>query len=178
MQAEDKETFKSSKKDDLSRSKLAMSLDYIFGKGTGKRLDYGRLAYEYSRRTGRLRYVLESESKKTLFTLRPNGTIAPTVEGARMLVGKKIGKKRPRWVVTVIDGVSELVSGGKTVFCRHVADCDKSLRAGEDVVVMNQKGELLAVGKSVVSSQVMKQFKRGVAVKVREGSRKNGASVV
>jgi archaeosine-15-forming tRNA-guanine transglycosylase len=34
---------------------------------------------------------------------------------------------------------------------------------------LNERGNLLAVGSTVISSQLMKQFKRGVAVKVREG---------
>lgn len=161
-------------KREFSMSKLSMSLDYIFGEGTSNRINFRDLEYHYSRKTGRLRYVLEPESGKVLFSLRANGTIAPTVEGARLLLNRKKldGKSlfgRPRYCVTVVDGVSEHVSQGKTVFCKHVVTCDKSLRAGEDVVVLNQHGSVLAVGKSVVPCQIMKQFKRGVAVKVREG---------
>jgi archaeosine-15-forming tRNA-guanine transglycosylase len=45
--------------------------------------------------------------------------------------------------------------------------------------VLNERGELLAVGRTVVSSLVMKQFKKGVAVKVREGIRsRNGTAAV
>ncbi|MGI0083684.1 MAG: PUA domain-containing protein [Nitrososphaerales archaeon] len=163
----------------LTRSKLVMSFDYIFGRGTSKKLDFEKFDFQYSRRTGRLRYVVDRLSKDILFTLRPNGSIAPTILGARNMLGKRVStRSRPRWVVTVIDGVSEFVASGKTVFCRHVATCSKDLLAGEDVVILNQKGDLLAVGKSVVPASVMKQFKKGVAVKVREGIRRNGSSTV
>ncbi|MGH2639018.1 MAG: hypothetical protein ACRDF4_07035, partial [Rhabdochlamydiaceae bacterium] len=42
------------KKEDFSKSKLAMSLDYIFGKGTSRALnDYSEdIDFFYSRRTG------------------------------------------------------------------------------------------------------------------------------
>lgn len=87
---------------------------------------------------------------------------------------------RPRWTITVLDGISEFVAEGKTVFCRHVVSCDDTLLAGEDVAILNEKGELLGVGKTVVPASVMKQFKKGVAVKVREGinSRDGSATVV
>ncbi|HZW54774.1 MAG TPA: PUA domain-containing protein [Nitrososphaerales archaeon] len=170
------------------QSKFRMSLDYIFGKGTSKKLDFSDLTLLVSSRTGRLRQIVHKDSREVLFSFRPNGSIAPTVSGAQYLLewsskgstrrkkSESAKKTRPRWVVTVIDGVSEFVSQGKTVFCRHVAYCDDSLRANEDVVVLNEKGELLAVGKSVIAGPLMKQFKRGAAVKVREGAsqRTNG----
>jgi uncharacterized protein with predicted RNA binding PUA domain len=167
-------------------AKLSMSLDYIFGRGTSKNLKLSDFAYEHSKKTGRLRYVLDPLSKKVLFSFRANGSIAPTIEGAKLLLGKRTFKKsssssslslskRPRFTVTVLDGVSDFVANGKTVFCKHVVSCHKSLRPGEDVVVLNEKGSLLAVGKSVLPCELMKQFKRGVAVKVREGIKSRNA---
>ncbi len=156
-----------------------MSFDYIFGSGTSKRLDFEKFDFQYSRKTGRLRHVIDKQSKEILFTLRANGSIAPTIPGAQLMLSRRVARdSRPRWVVTVVDGVSEFVGKGKTVFCRHVAACDEDLRAGEDVIVSNQRGELLAVGKTVVPASVMKQFKRGVAVKVREGISKSGSPAV
>ncbi len=70
----------------------------------------------------------------------------------------------------MINGVSDVVSSGKTVFCKHVVRCDDSLRAGEDVVILNERKELLAVGRTVMSGGAVKQFKRGQAIKVREGA--------
>ena len=162
-------------KDMASKSKIVMSLDYIFGKGTSKALADHKLAFEYSRRTGRLRYVL-NEASEILFTLRSNGSIAPTLSGAELLLsGSSKKKARADWVVTVLDGVSDIVSKGKTVFCKHVVWCSDNLRAGEDVAILNESGKLLAVGRTVVSGPTMKQFKRGPAVKVREGRTKNGS---
>lgn len=160
-------------------SKLEMSLDHIFGPGTSRPLEFNNLDFEYSPRTGRVRHVRERSSGTLLFTFRHDGSIAPSIAGAKALLDRKTMKAlkknskgnytRPRWTVTVMDGVSEIVSQGKTVFCKHVVDCHHSLRPVEDVAVLNQKGELLAVGRTILAGPIMKQFKRGVAVKVREG---------
>ena len=166
------------KRDAFSISKLAMSLDYIFGRGTSRPLDYSKLDFKYSHRTGRLKYVYHKDFKDLLFTFRANGSIAPTVSGYKSLLsGRKLTniKRRPRWTITVIDGVSEFVSKGRTVFCKHVVACSDDLRAGQDVVVLNERGEILATGRSILSGPTIKQFKRGVAVKVREGSQKNAS---
>lgn len=176
MPAMKKETFSSFARAAASKSKLSMSLDYIFGGGTSKKLNFDSLRFEHSRRTGRLRYVVDKVSGEILFTLRPNGSIAPTLLGAKFMLGPRKRKAKPRWVVIVIDGVSEFISQGRSVFCRHVASCDDELRAGEDVAILNESGELLAVGKTIVPGAYMKQFKKGVAVKVREGI--NGSTVV
>ena len=160
---------------EFSVSKLAMSLDYIFGPHTSRKLDYSVLEFQYSRRTGRLKYILAKGTKNVLFSFRPNGSIAPTLLGYALLLSKhKLTniRRRPRWTVTVIGGVSEFVSKGKTVFCKHVASCSDNLRAGQDVAILNEKGELLASGRSIIAGPLIKQFKRGAAVKVREGIQK------
>ncbi len=179
----------SSTKRAFAQSKLSMSLDFIFGPGIGKRLNFENLDYQISRKTGRLRYVLDRPSGEILFTFRANGSIAPTISGARKILlsedddaiksgnNKKRKKKKAeeeRFVVTVLDGVSDFVAEGKTVFCKHVVSANDKLHAGEDVVVLNQRGELLGVGKSVLPGELMKQFKRGVAVKMRAGVRSKG----
>lgn len=154
------------------KSKLGMSLDYVFGRGTSNSINLEDLEFELSPRTGRLRYVRFKTTNDILFTFRSNGSIAPTIKGAKLMLGEKIRnaiRRRPRWTITVIDGVSPIVSSGNTVFCKHVVHCDDSLRANEDVVILNEKGDLLAVGRTVLSGRAIKQFKRGAAVKVREG---------
>lgn len=156
-----------------------MSLDYIFGRGTSRKIPFRTLRYEYSRKTGRLRYVIDPAAEKVLFSFRPNGSIAPTIAGARLLLGGgkvKPGRvgRRPRYAVTVLDGVGGVVSEGRNVFCKHVVSCHSDLLPAEDVLVVSEGGELLAVGKTLVSGAAMKQFKRGVAIKVREGVGREG----
>jgi conserved protein with predicted RNA binding PUA domain len=166
------------KREEFSRSKLAMSLDYIFGKNTSNGLDFSMLEFQYSRRTGRLKYVLAKGTRSVLFSFRPNGSIGPTVSGFTLLLSKyKLSnlRRRPKWCVTVMEGVTDFVSQGKTVFCKHVVACSNQLLAGQDVAILNESGELLAAGRSIVAGSLIKQFKRGVAVKVREGSQKSAS---
>jgi uncharacterized protein with predicted RNA binding PUA domain len=161
-------------KDGFAKSKLIFSLDYIFGKGTSKKVDFEKITFQYSRRTGRLKYVTDKSFQKILFTFRANGTIAPTLLGAQMLIStRKLSnfRSRPPWTITVLDGVSEFISNGRTVFCKHVVHCSSSLLPGEDVAVLNESGKLLAMGKSILAGSVLKEFKRGAAVKIREGAR-------
>jgi predicted RNA-binding protein (TIGR00451 family) len=154
---------------EFDRSKTKMSLDYIFGSGASKSLDLSKVSFVHSRKTGRIRQVEDPVTGKVLFTFRSNGTIAPSPNGAALLLAGNRSKKRFPWILTVADGVCDFVSAGKTVFCKHVTDCSDSLLAGQDVVVMNEENEVLAVGKSVLAGTAMKEFKRGQAVKVREG---------
>ncbi len=161
---------------EFGESKLTMTLDYIFGKNTSRALDYSNLKFKHSRRTGRLKYVVQRSSDRVLFSLRPNGSVAPSLAGYKILLSRqKLTKRRPAWTVTVIDGVSQIVSAGKTVFCKHVTACSDELRAGEDVAVLNEKGELLAAGRAILAGPMIKQFKRGAAVKVRVGTEKNAS---
>jgi predicted RNA-binding protein (TIGR00451 family) len=165
----------SKKEDRLARkkafdmSKTKMTMDYLFGEGVSKKIDFSKISFVHSRKTGRIRQLEEVGSGKVLFTFRPNGSIAPTLLGAKLLLS---GARnfRAAWIITVMDGVSEIVSQGKTVFCKHVVRCEYALRANDDVVILNEKKELLAVGRAVINGQAMKEFKRGQAVKVREGA--------
>ena len=46
---------------------------------------------------------------------------------------------------------------------------DNRIRAGDEVLVTNQDEVLLAIGKATLSGSEILAFKRGVAVKVRQG---------
>jgi conserved protein with predicted RNA binding PUA domain len=157
------------KRNAFDQSKTRMSLDYLFGSGVSKKIDFSKIAFVHSRKTGRIKQLEDKASGKVLFTFRPNGSMAPTTLGASMMLSGR-GNARTPWVVTVTDGVSEIVSKGKTVFCKHVVKCDDSLRGCDDVVILNEKKELLAVGRAVINGSAMKKFKRGQAIKVREGA--------
>jgi predicted RNA-binding protein (TIGR00451 family) len=156
-------------------SKTKMTMDYLFGEGVSKKIDFSKISFVHSRKTGRIRQLEEVSSGKVLFTFRPNGSIAPTLLGAKLLLS---GARnfRAAWIITVMDGVSEIVAQGKTVFCKHVVRCEDALRANDDVVILNEKKELLAVGRAVINGRAMKEFKRGQAVKVREGASQYAAN--
>ncbi|MGH9878017.1 MAG: PUA domain-containing protein, partial [Nitrososphaerales archaeon] len=91
--------------------------------------------------------------------------LALTIFGAKLLLQSPKFKEN---CVTVNNDVSEFISNGKSVFCKHVVNCGNNVRVGSDVAVLDQDGNVIAVGKAVLSTKMIREFKRGVAVKVRE----------
>jgi uncharacterized protein with predicted RNA binding PUA domain len=139
--------------------------DYQFGRGTGVELFPENVEIAFSKRTGRIRYVYLAG--KRLATMRPtDGLFSLSIAGARRIVGN-IGSAK--CFVTVQNDVSRFISEGGDVFATHVVKADDEIRSKEEVIVLNESGEVLAVGRSVLSGEEMKVFKRGVAVKVRRG---------
>jgi len=78
-----------------------------------------------------------------------------------------------RYYVKVSDDVSSFVARGKSVFAKHIVAADDEIRPKEEVVVLDEEGRVLAVGRAVLSGREMKMFKRGVAVQVRSGIMKD-----
>jgi predicted RNA-binding protein (TIGR00451 family) len=139
--------------------------DYQFGKGVGEKLFPETVEITYSKRTGRIRYVYLKG--KRLATLRPtDGLFSLSIEGAKRIVKNAASA---RCIVTVKDDVSKFVAEGGDVFAAHVIKADGEIRPKDEVIVVNEKGEVLAVGKAVLSGEEMTAFKSGVAVKVRRG---------
>ncbi|MDI6643411.1 MAG: hypothetical protein QME14_00005, partial [Methanobacteriaceae archaeon] len=58
---------------------------------------------------------------------------------------------------------------GKSIFAKFVIDCDKNIRANDEVLIVNKDDKLLAFGKSVLNSREIIEFNIGQAVKTRKG---------
>lgn len=148
-------------------AKFRKTIDYIFGDGVNSVIPDDGLSFSTSRRTGRLRSVhLHDE---LLATMRSDGSIALTIKGAKLLNKHRTFKNSS---VVVNDEVSELISKGRSVFAKHVLECGSAIRTNSEVAVMDGKGNVIAVGKAVIPAIIMKNMKRGVAVKVRTGASK------
>jgi len=139
--------------------------DYQFGKGTGLMLFPDAVNIVFSRSTGRIRYVyLEG---KRLATFRPtDGFFSLSLEGAKRVAKSGCDAK---CFVAVRSDVSEFIAKGGDVFALHVLEADDEIRAKDEVIVLDEDKNILAVGRAVLSGEEMKAFKRGVAVKVRHG---------
>ncbi|MEM2336697.1 MAG: PUA domain-containing protein [Candidatus Bathyarchaeia archaeon] len=144
--------------------------DYQFGKGVGEVLFPQDVEIAYSKRTGRIRYVFLNG--KRLATMRPmDGLFSLSIEGAKRILESGVPAK---CIVTVKNDVSKFIAEGGDVFAVHVLKADDEIRPKDEVIVVNEKGEVLAVGKAVLSGEEMTAFKVGVAVKVRRGSSEEG----
>ncbi len=71
--------------------------------------------------------------------------------------------------VVVEDETAEFVRGGRSVFCKFVVAAGKNVLPRSEVAITDSSGEILGVGTAVVNGRFMKQFKSGIAVKVRGG---------
>jgi predicted RNA-binding protein (TIGR00451 family) len=146
--------------------KLVGIANYQFGKDAGTALFSGRIGVALSKRTGRMRHIFKNG--KLIATMRPkDGYIALTSEGALLFLS---AMKNPSNLVVAQNDVADFIKAGGDVFAKHVVRADRSLRPAEEVVVINEDGRFIGVGKAVLSGNDMKHFKRGVAVKVRSGT--------
>ena len=145
--------------------KFAMTLDYLLGKGASANLPRESLTYVLSPRTGRVRTVWLD--RRLIGTLRPDGGVALTILGAKLLEGSKAFDDN---CVTITGEAVEFVSQGRSVFARHVRRCGRNISPGGEAIILSPRGEIVAVGRSILSAKMMRSFKRGVAVKVRQGT--------
>jgi uncharacterized protein with predicted RNA binding PUA domain len=140
--------------------KLKHTIDALFGVGVSKHLPKD-IEITFSKKTGRIREVYHN--KKLLCTLRIDGGLAITPYFAQILLKSK---KFHQNCIEVDDDSKPFVQEGKSVFCKHVSWAGKNILIGADVPVLFQN-KVIAVGRAVVSSEMMMTLKRGVAVKVR-----------
>ena len=152
-----------------SIAKVRSIADYQFGKGVGLELFPSNVEIQYSPRTGRIRYInLDGER---LATLRPtDGVLSLSIKAAVFMVEKTPFAK---CFVTVKNDVSKFIAEGGDVFAVHVVKVDGAVGARDEVIVLDEDGQVLAVGRTLLSSEEMKAFKTGVAVKVRHGIRES-----
>ncbi|MHA7648130.1 PUA domain-containing protein [Nitrosopumilus sp. S4] len=141
--------------------KLKHTLDALFGSGVSKQLPK-EIEMTFSRKTGRIRTV--SHDNKLLCTLRIDGGLAISPYFAQILLKNK--KFRENCVEVNADA-APFVMDGKSVFCKHVVWCGKNVRISADTPVIFED-KVIAVGRAVLSNEMISDFKRGVAIKVRD----------
>jgi len=146
--------------------KLRAIADYQFGKGVGAKLFPEDIEVQYSPRTGRIRFIYLNGER--LATLRPtDGMLSLSIKAAKFM-----GENAPfaKCFVTIQDVVSKFIAKGGDVFAVHVVNADADIRARDEVIVKDESGNVLAVGRAQLCSAEMTAFKTGVAIKVRHGA--------
>jgi 7-cyano-7-deazaguanine tRNA-ribosyltransferase len=117
-----------------------------------------------SKRTGKIRnvflngeHILSLRAQDGYFTLKAHGA---------KILHKQL--KSPALRVIVNKDSEEFNREGKNVFSKFVINCDPEIRPMDEVMVVNEKDELIAVGRAVMNREEILAFDIGVAVKVRE----------
>jgi 7-cyano-7-deazaguanine tRNA-ribosyltransferase len=141
-------------------------LDMQFGRGAGDILEGRKVDIVKSRRTGKIRNVIV-DGVHVLSMRASDGRFSPRIEGGRLLKGVL---QYPKMRVKVEDEPAEFAAKGNNVFAKFVIDCDPEIRPGDDVLVVNTRDELAAVGRALMNCDEMRSFKRGVAVRVKDVS--------
>ena len=141
--------------------KLQHSLDALFGNGVSKQLPKD-IELIFSRKTGRIRTV--SHKGKLLCTLRIDGGLAISPYFAQILLKSKAFREN---CVEINEDAAPFVESGRSVFCKHVVWCGKKVHISADTPVLF-KNQVIAVGKAILSSEMISDFDRGVAIKIRD----------
>jgi predicted RNA-binding protein (TIGR00451 family) len=145
--------------------KIRSVADYQFGKGVGNKFFPDTVRIVYSKNTGKIRHIYLGDD--LLVTLRPTtGLFILTIAGAKRLVSEV---DPLRMWVKIQDYAEPFVAKGRSAFAKHVTEADDEIRPNEEVIVLSQKNEVLAVGRALLSGTEMKAFSRGMAVRVRRG---------
>ena len=153
-----------------SIEKLNHTLDALFGDGVSKYMPK-KIEITYSKKNGRIRSVFHDG--KLLCTLRIDGGLAISPLFAQILLKSKKFKEN---CLEIDKDSKPFVEEGKSVFCQHVLWCGKNIKISSDVPVLF-KSKVIAVGRSVLSSEMISSQNRGVAVKIRDSLKSQNKGV-
>lgn len=124
-----------------------------------------KISVEFSKNTGKIKHIFYED--KIILNFRPsNGFFTLTLFSAKKIIENV---ERPTLRAIVLTEISEFIKKGRNVFCKHVTDIDCNLRPFDEVIVVNQEDDLLAIGRLVLPVSYVKSFKIGIAINVRKG---------
>ena len=154
--------------------KLRHTVDALFGRGVSAHLPRdSEIRMTFSRRTGRPKAAVHDGvggGPRLLCTLRTDGGLAVTPYLAQLLLGSKTFREN---CVEVSGDAAPFVMEGRSVFCRHVTWCGRRVRVSADTPVLFG-GRVIAVGRAVLSHEMIGGFERGVAVRIRDSLKGRG----
>ncbi|MHA1519056.1 MAG: PUA domain-containing protein [Promethearchaeota archaeon] len=127
--------------------------------------DYSLMTFKYSRLTKKIKFIYFNN---VIFaSYKPQlGKFSLGLEAAEKIVSNI---SSPQQRVIVSNDVQDFIKDGRSVFAKHVVSLDSTLHIGDDVIVVNEDDELLAVGKLSLPPRYIMQKMDGSCVKVRKG---------
>ncbi|MFW9922975.1 MAG: PUA domain-containing protein [Candidatus Thorarchaeota archaeon] len=147
---------------------LRMLAQYQFGTEFSNILFPEGILVTYSRATRKVKEIWFDNER--IASYRPtDGFFSLGLGGAKRIV--KFTKK-PLLRVVVQSNVAQFIADGRNVFAKHVVEVDPKIRPADEVIVVSEEDDLLAVGKAILSAEYMLAFEKGTAVKVRHGIKK------
>jgi len=149
------------------KAKVRTIADFQFGKGVGAKLFPDSIEIQFSPRTGRIRYI--NLDRERLATLRPtDGLLSLSIKAAQTVTADI---PEVKCFVTVKNDVAPYIAKGGDVFAVHVVKVDNEVGAKDEVIAIDEDRNVLAVGRTLLSSKEIRAFKIGAAVKTRHGAK-------
>ena len=152
------------RKIDMDFRRISAVSDMQFGKDASKALFNGKVKIVKSKKTGKIRniycdrnHILSMRASDGMFTLK--------IGGASLL---HEFFKYPKLRVVVNEDAVPFVKERKSVFAKFVEDCDSALIPLDECLIVDEKDNLLAVGRCLLNKSEMLSFNYGIAVKTRE----------
>lgn len=147
-------------------STLRTIADYQFGAGAGTALFPPADSLTVKRTSsGRPQQVHTEAGRIVSFGI--DGRFTLGLEGGRRLDG---ALEHPAYRVVVDDESEPFVRDEKNVFAKFVRETGPDIRPGDEVLVVHERGEVLAVGRAELDAAAIEDFETGMAVNVREGA--------
>ena len=144
---------------------LGTIADYQFGAGAGTALFSDRQSIHIERTTSGRPQQIHAEDGR-LVSFGTDGRFTLGLEGGRRL---QEALEPPAYRVVIDDESEPFVRDGKNVFSKFVLEADPDIRPGDEVLVVHERGELLAVGRAELDGESILDFQTGMAVQVRSG---------
>ncbi|MWV40526.1 PUA domain-containing protein [Natrialba sp. INN-245] len=151
-------------------SSLRTVADYQFGTGTGEALFPPEESLSIKRTTSGRPQQVHSENGR-IVSFGVDGRFTLGLEGGRRLLDVL---EHPAYRVIVDDESEPFVRDEKNVFSKFVLEAGEEIRPGDEVLVVHERGELLAVGTAQLDAEAIADFETGMAVNVREGVPEGG----
>lgn len=150
--------------DERDRTLLTRAAEYQFGPGAGAALFSDPDLSVTHTSSGRPRQIHAEDGR--LATYAVDGRFTLGSAGGRRL---HEALDHPRYRVVVGDESEPYVREGRNAFAKFVTEADEAIRPGDEVLVVHEGGDLLAVGRAELPGSAMYDFETGMAVKVRDG---------
>jgi len=150
--------------DELAR--LRTIADYQFGASAGVALFPPDNALTVTHSTGGRPRQVRADAGRVV-SYGTDGRFTLGLEGGRRLVD---ALPAPTARVVVGSESEPFVREGKNVFAKFVQTVDGDVRPRDEVAVVHETGDVLAVGRAELAADAMCDFESGMAVKVRAGA--------
>ncbi|EZQ03034.1 pseudouridine synthase [Candidatus Acidianus copahuensis] len=150
---------------DIERKYIAEILAYQFDRELVDPFLENIFYIQNSINTNRIRNVLNSEMNLFLVLRAQDNLFSLTLLSGEIL---RRYTKPVKYRIIVPKDIGEAIMTGGNVFAKHVINIDKSLRYGDQAIVVDNDDKLIAIGKLRLSGEEIMEYKRGIALSVKE----------